>query len=67
MYVNVPSPPLADGNVNDDISFRCTQLLFPIVCAPNVGDKSSDTVIVNVNCAASPSASVTLQVYVVST
>ena len=53
--------------MNESIAFRCTQLLSPIVCAPNVGDKSSDTVIVNVNCAASPSASVAFQVYVVST
>ena len=61
MYVNVPSPPLADGNVNELIAFRCTQLLSPIVCTPNVGMPS--TSISNVNVALSPSASVTVHVY----
>ena len=42
VYVNVPSPPVAAGNVNDDIDCPCIQLLSPIDWEPNVGTPSTE-------------------------
>ena len=61
VYVKLPSPPLANGSVNDDIDCPPVQTLSPIVCTPNVGTPS--TSMSNVNSTASPSASVALHVY----
>ena len=61
VYVNVPSPPLANGSVNGDICWRWVQFLSLIVCKPNVGTPS--TLTSNVRDAVLPTASSTVQRY----
>jgi len=61
VYVNVPSPPLANGSVNGDICWRWVQFLSLIVCRPNVGTPS--TLTSNVRDAVLPTASSTVQRY----
>ena len=61
VYVNVPSPPLANGSVNGDICWRWVQFLSLIVCRPNVGTPS--TLTSKVRDAVLPTASSTVQRY----